>query len=258
MLDSTDKGATMGKVVEGVFVGDKPLAEYLEDQERDEKSKAVEDIHRKATMRHTKKIAVKGHKVESKRVVSTKVWTDDEIRQRRGLMSKPFKNNMDNAIWVICEKGPVNTKGIMKEMGFPGPYNSASAMVATIWKRLGNKHEFSANLLVRFKRHKTWVYEPRKGLLETLTPEMLIAAYKDVATKQNKAYLDKKRKAAEPKQLPLKLDDGPTEEPELDIEETRGAQAEVESVIEKVIKQALGVDVTVTGRVEIVFKLGGY
>ena len=189
------------KVIEGVFIEGKPLEEHLIDEERDEKSHAIEEIrksvegrYKKAAIYSSERKAVDTRRV-SKRVVR---FTDRQIRKEYGIMTKPFKANSDNCIWVILEKGPVSVVEIGREMEWTGKYNSLSAMTATVWARLGNTHEGAAGILDRYSEGGKYYYQKAAGV--DVSIEAAIEKYKLVGTRQYQAKMLKK-KGSKNKQL---------------------------------------------------------
>ena len=239
----------MAKVVEGVFVEGKPLEQFVEDQERDDKAREVEEVRKTAEKKpHKNRGSYADERtVESTKKVSKRVryFTEREIRKEYGLMQKPFPTHAENAIWAILEKGPLKIKEIGREINWEGKDNSLSAMVAGVWARLGETHEHAAGILTRYHHGGAFVYKrSEKGV--DISVEAAIDKYKAIGRVQHRAKVEKKKEAT------FNAGAAKPEEVELTAEPENG----LTSAIEQALRQSLGIDVNVSGRIEFVFKLG--
>lgn len=223
-------------VEEGIFIDGKPLETFLEDQERDDKSREIEEV-RKANEYRQKTTYVYGDekkpKEDTRKVAKrVKYYTDREIRKEYGIMKKPFSSHAENAVWAIWEKGPINTTDIGKEIEYPGSIGSSSAMISTIWQRLGNMHPGAMDIVTRDNHHGTFHYQKRPGV--ELSVEQAIEKYRLAGSAQYK----KKNHKDKPSQIPKHLEE--------ELEEKL-----VEHVVE-VINKHIGLEVK--GRIDIVFR----
>jgi hypothetical protein len=225
------------KLIEGVFVDGKPLEEFLIDQERDAKSKEIEEV-RKASEHYQKATIVYGDEKRSKedtrRVAKrVKYYTDREIRKEYGIMKKPFDSHAENAIWVMWEKGPINTTDIGKEIEYPGSLGSLSAMVSTIWKRLGNMHTGAMDIISRENHHGTYHYQKKPGI--DVSVEQAIEKYRLAGSAQWKRKQSKKKQTKQVNSAPKDM-----------------SEEIVEHVVE-VVNKHVGLEVKVNGRIDVVF-----
>lgn len=153
--------------LEGVFVDGKPLTKFLEDAERDDKSREIEEIRKKDSQKEKLTVVYSDERAEvDTRKVSKRVrrFTDREIRKEYGIMQKPFNTTAENAIWIIMEKGPLSVKDIGNELKWEGKNNTLSAMIATIWQRLGNMHEGAFEILDRSRETGKFFYRKADGI----------------------------------------------------------------------------------------------
>jgi len=235
-------------IEEGVFIDGKPLLQYLEDLERDDKSREVEEVRKddeKHKYRRTGSYADERQVVETRKV-SRRVerWSARKIRKEYGIMAKPFKTHAENAIWAILEKGPLNVTEIGAEIDWAGKGSSLSAMVATVWHRLGDMHAGCARILKRESKNGSFSYEKVPGI--DISVEAAIEKYKLVGKKQYKMLQDEK------KGVNTKVQSEATKI-KADVE-ALPSESKINDALEEVISKTLGVDVQVHGRVEIVFK----
>jgi hypothetical protein len=148
-------------------------------------------------------------------------------------MKKPFESNAENALWSIWEKGPLSPKEVGKEIQFVGNTSSLSAMVSTIWHRLGNMHEGALDIISRTSEHGTFRYQKKPGI--DVSVEQAIEKYKLAGAAQHR------QKKLEKLGIYDKEEDVPVK--------TEGFFD-----IKDIVKSTLGVEVKVTGRVDIVFR----
>ncbi len=224
---------------EGVFVGGKPLQNFLEDSERDKKSHEIEFVRKQLEGEKRTKFTVvyaSDKLQEDTRKVAKRVrrFTKREIRKEYGIMAKPFQSHAENAIWAIMEKGPINVKQIGVEIENEGKYNTLSAMVATIWTRLGNKHEGAAGILDRQSEAGVYSYFKAKGV--DISVEAAIEKYKLTGKSQYQSA-----------RLLMKTGDGDTN--------VSTAKIAVDPAITTIIPKTFGVDIKVSGQIDIVFKI---
>lgn len=175
-------------------------------------------------------------------------------------MAKPFESNAQNTIWAIIEKGPVSTKEIGQEIEWAGNMSTLSAMVATVWARLGNKHEGAAGVLERDKHGMTYLYYKKKGV--DLSVEAAIEKYNLIgsAVYRKKLAAKKAAKTSNAVTTPKTTSQPNTDRPALEWEEPvkSKVEADVEAVVSDVVrKQPFGINVNVRGIVEVVFRWGG-
>lgn len=226
----------MPDIVEGVFIEGKPLEEFLKDQERDEKSREIEEVRKESEHRQRTTYVYgdeKKPKEDTRRVAKrVKYYTDREIRKEFGIMKKPFSSHAENAVWTIWEKGPLSTTEVGKEIEYPGGGGSLSAMISTIWQRLGNMHPGAMDIIERDNHHGVFRYQKKRGV--DMSVEQAIEKYKIAGSAQ---WKKKQKKKSEPDTKSL----------EEDISEEL-----VEHVVE-IVNKHVGLDVKVSGRIDIVF-----
>jgi len=153
---------------DGIFIGDKPLNHHLIDEERDDKSRQIEDIRKESEKKKKFSVVYKSEKQplpETRRVAKrVKRYTDKQIRKEYGIMAKPYETHHANAIWCIIEKGPISTKDIGAEIEWAGDKSSLSAAVSTVWKSLGTQHAESIGLIERQKHGMSFLYKKKADL----------------------------------------------------------------------------------------------
>jgi hypothetical protein len=248
-------------IPEGVFIEGKPLEKYLEDDERDQKSKEVEEVRSEFIKKSRKThgtYADERQQPDTRKVSKRTRWfTDSEIRKEYGIMEKPFEGNAENAIWVILQKGPLTVKGIGEQMQWHGKGNTLSALVATVWTRLGNMHNGAAKILDREKDPHSTAHRYFKAEGIDISPEAAIEQYKLIGAKQHQMKRAATRGEEYKEEAPKKtrrivgsklhpIHNNETKEP-----------ANLTKVIEQVIETTLGIKVEVSGHVEVIFKFGG-
>jgi hypothetical protein len=238
----------MPENLEGVFVEGKPLEQFLEDQERDDKSRQIEDVRKQSEKRQKFTVVYGDEKTpaEDTRKVAKRVkyYSDREIRKEFGVMKKPFESNAENALWSIWEKGPLSPKEVGKEIQFVGNTSSLSAMVSTIWHRLGNMHEGALDIISRTSEHGTFRYQKKRGI--DISVEQAIEKYKLAGAAQHRQKkLDK---------LNVKIGVKTPREGESEAGRLTTSSLKAIEDIAKTINSALGVEVKVSGRVDIVFR----
>ena len=220
--------------MEGVFVEGKPLCEFLEDEERDDKSRQIEDVRKQGEKRQKQTVVYGDEKkpLEDTRRVAKRVkhYTDREIRKEFGIMKKPFGSHAENAVWAIWEKGPLSTKEVGAEIEYSSSQSSLSAMVSTIWHRLGHMHPGAACILERSSHHGTFQYQKKSGV--DISVEQAIEKYKLTGSKQYKVANGKAKPSLHPNSSSSKLADD----------------------IKQVVSKHLGLKVEVSGRIDVVFR----
>lgn len=256
-----------GRVEEGVFIEGKPLEKYLEDFERDQKSKEVENVRRGFESKRLKTrgtYASERKALEETRRVSKRVrWlSDHEIRKEYGLMEKPFETHPENAIWVILQKGPATVRQVGEQLQWKGKGNTLSAMMATVWKRLGQDHPGAAKILDRQKDPHTPAHSYFKAEGLDISPEAAIEEYKLAGRRQAKmAVAEKRGEVYEDDTSPAPEVESAKKPERLDLnlntQEKPDVSSRLTKVVEEAIQTTLGVKVEVSGRIEIVFKFGG-
>ena len=229
------------KDLEGVFVEGKPLAEYLGVIERDDKSRDIEDIRKQSELKRKLTIVYSNEKggPEDTRKVARRVrhLTDREIRKEYGIMTKPFASKAHNAIWAIWEKGPLTVKQIADEIEFKGSPSSASAMISTIWGRLGNQRDPEMDILERNQHDNYYLYSKKPGV--DISVEQAIERYQRSGSRQYRQK-SKEKKAY------------------TNVEPSKPITKKTEAILQEILgvdaAKDLGIKIEVSGRVDIVFR----
>jgi hypothetical protein len=225
----------------GVSFENKPVTSYIaKNMAIDPKSREIEVIRKQGEKRKRFTVVYKDEKEvkPDTRKVAKRVTrlTDRQIRKEYGIMKKPFESKSENAIWAIIEKGPLTTKEVGQEIGFTGKDNSLSAMVATIWARLGDAHEGAARILKREQKGLKYIYSKADGV--DVSVEAAIEKFKLVGSAlYRKQYATKRLNSDTPKADTPKAEKADNEVFRR-ILETKGAALEIK----------------VTGRVDVVFR----
>lgn len=228
--------------LKGITIGGQTVEEWLEAKEKSEKSQAILAEHRaatKATGYHGPRGIYADNTTGPRVAKRVKRWSDREIRKEYGIMNKPFGTHYGNALWVIMEQGPVTVNELGEAIKWEGKKNSLGALVAGIWKRLGT--DGGAGILTRQQR-KGGVWEYKRASDSTHSVEAAIHQYKVRGTQESR---DKRAKAR---------GQAPPEQPQVNQALVDDAVREIGKGIEEAVSKALGVQVQVSGRVEIVFK----
>lgn len=213
--------------------GQKTLEEYIDEEEEKERNREVEEhrneetgvIRRRTIYRGGVKVRHEDHKERNAR---TKHLTARQIRKEYGLMAKPFETQAENAIWAVIEKGPINVAGIHKEIEWSSAPNSLSALMKTVWDRLGE------DIFDRYKApgESGFTYQVRDKV--DISVESAIQKYK---ARASRAYQKKRAEKKAEKKVTVPTDG-------FDIRE----------VVEERLSNQLGMEVKVSGRVEVVFR----
>lgn len=235
----------MNDQLNGIFVEGEHVEEYLKKVEGDKKAKEIEAERLRVERTRGGKIRLAFDKAKGGPRVARRVkrFTDREIRKEYGIMEKPFESHAENCIWVIMEKGPVTVQDIGRELEWKNKVNSLSAMVATVWSRLGNTHEGAAGVIDRYKHGNAYVYKKTEGV--DVSVEAAIEKYKLIGKKQWQAKSGKKDESA----TIVDLGDP--------VDKVAIVKNGVEEVLGETLSKVLGVKVEVSGSVEFIFRLGG-
>lgn len=131
-----------------IHVEGKPLKEILEEIP-DSEIEEVRKSEQKKSLYHNGVIKFRKITSKSESHGDVRVYTDDEIRRERGIMSKPFKTQIENVLWTIKHKGPITVKQIAEDLNYKT--ERISACMANVWNAVGEGQPKSAKLIGRHK-----------------------------------------------------------------------------------------------------------
>lgn len=233
-----------GRKLTGTEIGERERhSEFMEQHRKEVGDKVV--ILRQ---RHQK---AKGAQEETKRVSRrTRHLTSDEIRKEYGIMEKPYKTHVENMLWLIVNKGPLGLRemaGFLEYEDFKKATRSLSGPLSQIWRVLGDGPD-GVSLLKRHPEDGRNFYSVAG---EVTSIETLFETYKE----RNRKILAKKRARARGEEP-----DNP-ENIESEEDQVQGIMRKTQEIntsplgkaIEETVKKALGIEVQVNGRIEILF-----
>lgn len=103
------------------YVNGEPVEDFLDKEEQAEKTDRINQVASEdlKSMQLQRRRRIIRPKYPSQTACSGPVerWSDDKIRREYGIMQKPFNTRVENVLWVIINKGPVNSKQICEELG---------------------------------------------------------------------------------------------------------------------------------------------
>jgi len=209
----------IGAALAGITFEDKPVDQYVKGEESTE----IKKIFKLCTKRPPPKTNIKEKMPENTLKVWRRVkwWTNTEIRKEYGIMEKPFKTAVENILYLIINKGPISAAEIEALLG--KKKNHLSAPLSKLYERLGDR---AAKPILTRKKRPGGSYE--------------YSAVKDVSVESGyMKYQNSGRRSKS--QIP---------------EDETDTSTSIKKAIENAIKDHLGVNVVISGKVEVVFKLG--
>lgn len=236
-------------VGKGITVGGVPLEDHLAFEEEDGKSKEAEKS-RNDIVRDRKRIAASVRRPKARYAGSNskrsrvKRFTDNELRRLYGIMEKPFETVVENLLWVLKEYGPL-TSNQLKQYFPDMPYSSLSSRLSVLYKRMEKLGLMSRSVVVG---GKGYTYELTEKTIGHTAQEL--ATYLD-KRKGRKVLRPPKAKNKPDKKKPAADEVAPEKQPPKEEPFTDPFEA-----ISEVVSKQLGVNVVVSGKIEIVFKLG--
>ena len=226
--------------LDGITIDGVHAEEWIVRREKDEKRVEIERERIAAiTIPHSsgkvylKPAVPKGGPRVSRRV---KRFTDREIRKEYGIMAKPFGSVAANLIYAIIENGPLDGQEMAEVIEYEGGQSSISASLSTIWHRLGAD---GAGIIERESHSGKYRYQKKPGI--DISVEAAIEKFNIIGRKQAK----QKREAA-------RSEEG-NGVPAVTVDDESSA---VSRALEETIKRIHGINIQVSGKVEVVFKLG--
>lgn len=263
------------------FEGKKLSAAELEERERHSE---FMEAHRKEVegnlvilrRRHQ---SAKGTPEETRRVAKRKkTFTANEIRKEYGIMQKPYGTKIENIIWCIVNKGPIDMKGMAAEMGMTddkaasrslsgplshlyrclGTSNARTPLLSTNSQRTqaSTRKPYGINWIVRLPEGGRYFYSMTGDGLDK-SVEVIYGKYRTISNKINADKIAKKKNV---KDLKVKPVETKIEKDIPPIPPAAGVTIDLESIeevikdsVQKAAKRILGVQVTVNGKVEILF-----
>ena len=228
--------------LEGITVNGIPLSVEKADDLDTKKTSEIE-LERRETI---SSIPPKKHKVcktnKNKNRAAGLMYhlTDQQIRKEYGLMSRPFNTNTENIIWAIMNlQKPSTPKEIAEIAGYKGTPGSLSSILSSIYFALE-----PAGCITREEYGKTKKYFPVSSSLPE-HPKSIEYLYPIVRRFITDKLKDKKFKLKQPTPLPP-IPSTPEDPSTLDLM----------TIIKNAMEKALGIKVEVSGKVEVVFKVG--
>lgn len=217
-------------------VGDVPLENHLAEEEAETKGNEIQAERgkeqakrKKASRKRSKAKYADNDKVRvAKRV---RRLTDREIREEYGIMAREYASLTENVLWCIINKGPLSPPDIAKEIQKkPG---DVSGVCTRLCRRL-------PEIIERDETKRPFVYKA----IKEVSPE---AAYRNFLARDNTGKKKKtaKRKSPAPAPAPASAP-APAQE-----EVVEAAVQGVNKFVEEMNR--LGVEVTVSGRIDIMF-----
>jgi hypothetical protein len=240
MTGKDEKSPLDGVTVDGVSVeewlGKKRVSEKTLEIERERR--AAERMSRGRHRPYMPKTKEGGPRV-ARRVVHL---TDRQIRKEYGIMQKPFETKAENTLWLIFEQGPVTSRDIMAALPSPTQLNSLTALLASLWKTLGDS---GARIIDRERRNGVYFYSKKPGVdvsVESAAEKYRAALRRERIELKASQEIDAlpSQDRPEPDQIEEPRPEPPTGKPVADLLSTACRN--------------YGLNVTFGGRVEIVFR----
>ncbi len=249
------------------FMGRQLSAQEIE--ERDRRSQAMED-HRKTIDGNVillrKHIKATGREPETKRVSKrAHRFSTKEIRKEYGIMNKPYESKIENILWCILNKGPVELKDIAKILEYTDPKIASrklSGPISNMHTCLGQKEPYGVGWIVRETDGGRYFY---KAVDQTRSVEVMYDKYceinkiiwrdrqekrkqrvKDLAAdRRQEREEDKMQDQEERKTKPVGNDE---------LSEIDNSMANsIMDIIAKGVSKRLGIQVEISHKIEILF-----
>jgi hypothetical protein len=248
------------------FEGKQLSAAELEEQERLSEFMELhrQEIQGKLVILRRKHQGAKGSLAETKRVARrAKRFTANEIRKEYGIMKKPYKTKIENILWCICNKGPIDMNGMGEELGLPPGKETSKALsgpISNMFNLLGTEKPYAIGWVDREREDGRYYYslrsdgfdgDPHGGVNKS--PEVIYQKYLSVQRDLFAAKNPRPSKisAAQPNKKDSDRENiPPADEVTIDLE---SIQEVIKNTVEKAARRILGVHVTVSGKVEILF-----
>lgn len=210
--------------------------EQLKDEERHSEivAEVRKEIHGKSVIRRRYSGKDKP-KEETKRVHRrVRYLTDNEIRKEYGIMAHPYKTVVENILHLISMMGPITVLGIEEALG--KNKNHLSGTVSGMYRRFGPE---GAGLIARkMGANQKYLYEAvGEWSVESAVRKQKIKKAAD------RTFHSRQERWSE---RACELGEGGGESKER-------SEVSIEDVLQESLGKALGVDVTVSGRIEVVF-----
>lgn len=236
-------------------------SDFMEKERRKEIGEKVIILRRQ----HTK---ARGAQDETRKVSRrAKYFTKGEIRKEYGLMEKPYPTKVENILWCILNKGPIDMRGIADEMNYNDygvATRSLSGPLSAIYKALGPKKPHGVNWMARALDGKRNFYSMKREGAEK-SVEVLYAKHKEITSGLARERVTKRRqrvkeliaqdkkKAEEKKGIDVSVDVGQAGEDQ--VVSVNAVMEVIQDAVVNAIGKSLGVEIRVTGAVKILFGL---
>lgn len=253
MPDAKDKIPKRVDLSGVTFQGKQLSVQALEEAEcrsehMEERRKEIGDKVIILRRQHTK---ARGAQDETKKVSRrAKYFTKGEIREEYGLMEKPYPTKIENILYLILNKGPIDMRGIADEMGY-GDYGvaarSLSGPLSAIYTSLGPKKPHGVNWMTRELDGKRNFYSMKREGAEK-SVEVLYAKHKEISSGLARERVTKRQQRVKDliAQDRKKAEDEKSADVSVDL---------IQDAVANAIGKTLGVEVRVTGAVKILFGL---
>jgi hypothetical protein len=154
-----------------------PLGDFVKQQEEEAKKGDVEDAYteervgkgllRRRRIRHEDKVLerIRG----DRRSGRCRDLTNGQIRKEKGLMAKKYRTMIENILWVIINKGPVQPHEIQKETGYN--LGNVTSALSRITQRMGK-------VIVRDTSKMPFVYECAENISTERAYQIWQGAYR--------------------------------------------------------------------------------
>jgi len=244
--------------LENITVDGMTAEAYIHKEEEAEKKKEIQRVQREDGKVYLRKRPI-GKVTASRskeRNGQVKQYSKDEIRRLKGIMNAPYSTSAENVLWVIREKGPVSLKDIAKEL-HTNKMNSISANLSTIWMTLGADQEINPQRVERTHDGKRYLYSP-------IGKDSFDVTEQYSKMKKANALIVKSRKSGKsPKTEPEEksvVERHGLQTTDMQVDEIKkqlpGLDGAIQEALKDAVEKVLGVNVTVSGKIEFVFKLG--
>jgi len=231
----------MGEDLKGITLNGKPLvSKDLSSFESNEIQSVVREEIKEMKSCIPSRTFVAEYKPEIKDFHSkSKKLSDEEIRRQYGLLLKPFKTSIENALWMIINKGPVNFKEICTTL--KKPERKFSGHFSVIVRLLD---DYIMKKKIKHNGKNIYLYE----LYEVFKEDELINPY-TLSLIFKKRYTEYRKKKREEK-----------------VEKIANFHKKVANFYKKVDKEKENISFTLTGkdfniyvsgRIEIIFRIEG-
>ena len=244
------------------FQGKQLSAHQLAERER--RSEAMKEhrkeIDNKVIILRRKHTKAKGNEPETRKVsVRGRHFSSNEIRREYGIMAKPYKSKVENVLWCILNKGPIDMRGMADVLEYDDyalATKKLSGPISNLFRCLGTKSKWGCGWITRKMDGKRYHYQ---AVDTEKSVEVMYAKYCEINRKIWQKKRDAKKEADQ---------EGPESDSDVIIEkafqardennkkETQETKSIINRGIEQYLERLIGLTVEVNGHIDINVNFG--